>query len=203
MLARPGQGAFHQERRQHHAAGNAVGPRPDRVDGRRIARIIIARSDLVEEGARLRMAGQDLVGRVEMVRIARVPSSERSPACRAGRRACGKCSQIGMPGTLVAIGRNSPRIPSGASGFMSNESMWLSPPVKNTRITDLARGGDALVRLAALRTRSQEVGQAEAQQPRESHLNELTPNNADGMAVARFHDRFLRSLDRSRPWPLA
>ena len=45
-----------------------------------------------------------------------------------------------MPGTFVAIGLNSPRIPSGASGFMSNESRWLNPPVKNTRMTDLARG---------------------------------------------------------------
>ena len=38
------------------------------------------------------------------------------------------------------IGLNSPRIPSGASGFMSNESRWLSPPVRKTRIIDFARG---------------------------------------------------------------
>ena len=32
------------------------------------------------------------------------------------------------PGWLVAIGLNSPRMPSGASGFMSNVSMCEGPP---------------------------------------------------------------------------
>ena len=40
-------------------------------------------------------------------------------ACRASS---GKCSLIEMPGTLVAIGRNGPRMPSGASGFRSQVS---------------------------------------------------------------------------------
>ena len=34
----------------------------------------------------------------------------------------GKCSQISMPGTFVLIGLNSPRMPSGAVGFMSHIS---------------------------------------------------------------------------------
>jgi hypothetical protein len=52
----------------------------------------------------------------------------------------GKCSQMVSPGTSVAIDLNSPRMPSGASGFMSNVSMWLGAPVKKTRMTDFARG---------------------------------------------------------------
>jgi hypothetical protein len=40
-------------------------------------------------------------------------------ACRAR---CGRCSQTRMPGTLLAMGLNSPRISSGASGFMSKVS---------------------------------------------------------------------------------
>ena len=51
----------------------------------------------------------------------------------------GRCSQIETPGTFVAIGLNSPRIASGASGFMSNVSMWLGAPVRKTRIIDFAR----------------------------------------------------------------
>jgi hypothetical protein len=47
-------------------------------------------------------------------------------ACRANS---GRCSQILMPGTLVAMGINSPRMPSGASGFRSNVSCWDGPPV--------------------------------------------------------------------------
>ena len=43
--------------------------------------------------------------------------NERSNAQRSLRWASiGKCSQISMPGTLVAIGLNSPRIPLGAFG---------------------------------------------------------------------------------------
>ena len=35
----------------------------------------------------------------------------------------GKCSPMSMPGTLVLIGLNSPRISAGASGFRSHMSM--------------------------------------------------------------------------------
>ncbi len=68
-------------------------------------------------------------------------ASDRTIAIRSARAANpGKCSHIVMPGTAVEIGLNSPRIPSGASGFMSNESRCESPPVRNTRMTDFARG---------------------------------------------------------------
>jgi hypothetical protein len=42
----------------------------------------------------------------------------------------GKCSQRLMPGALVAMGLNSPRIPTGASGLRSNMSCVAGPPCK-------------------------------------------------------------------------
>src|SRR5579864_2910507 len=43
-----------------------------------------------------------------------------------------------MPDTLVLMGLNSPRTLDGASGLGSQMSMWLGPPWRKTRITDLA-----------------------------------------------------------------
>ena len=42
----------------------------------------------------------------------------------------GNSSQISMPGTLVAIGRKSPRISAGAFGFKSQRSKCDGPPGK-------------------------------------------------------------------------
>ena len=38
-----------------------------------------------------------------------------------------------------AMGEKGPRMPLGASGFMSNVSSWLGPPNRKTNITDFAR----------------------------------------------------------------
>src|SRR5215510_5516557 len=43
-----------------------------------------------------------------------------------------------MPGILVLIGLNSPRILEGASGLGSQMSRWLGPPWRKRRMTDLA-----------------------------------------------------------------
>ena len=51
----------------------------------------------------------------------------------------GRCSQIWIPGTFVAMGRNSPRNSGGASGFKSNVSSWLGPPKRNTITHERAR----------------------------------------------------------------
>ena len=40
----------------------------------------------------------------------------------------GRCSQIWSPGVFVAMGRNSPRISLGESGFRSKLSSCESPP---------------------------------------------------------------------------
>src|SRR5712692_4002683 len=51
----------------------------------------------------------------------------------------GMTSLSEMPGTIDLIGLNSPRTFEGASGFGSQISMWLGPPWRKTRMTDLAR----------------------------------------------------------------
>lgn len=50
----------------------------------------------------------------------------------------GRCSQTWTPGVRVAIGRNSPRMPSGASGLGSKLSCCASPPERKMKITDRA-----------------------------------------------------------------
>src|SRR5438445_631049 len=53
---------------------------------------------------------------------------ERTQANLSHIRACrGKCSQICTPGTLVWMGRNSPRYSTGASGLRSYMSMCDGP----------------------------------------------------------------------------
>src|SRR5579864_3139964 len=51
----------------------------------------------------------------------------------------GRCSQICIPGTLVEIGLNSPRISLGASGFRSNVSKWPHPPLCHSRMQEISR----------------------------------------------------------------
>jgi hypothetical protein len=56
-------------------------------------------------------------------------STERITAILSHMAACcGKCSLICTPGTLVAIGLNSPLNSAGASGFRSYMSMCDGPP---------------------------------------------------------------------------
>ena len=62
----------------------------------------------------------------------------------------GISSQIWMPGTLVAMGRNGP--PVGRPGFMSNVSNWLAPPFIHSRM-------QCLLLLADLRGQRRRAGQ--------------------------------------------
>jgi hypothetical protein len=57
------------------------------------------------------------------------------------RARSGRCSQIWTPGVRVEMGRNSPRMPSGASGLGSKLSCWASPPERKMKITDWAGCG--------------------------------------------------------------
>ncbi len=50
----------------------------------------------------------------------------------------GRCSQRRTPGAEVAIGLNSPRYSTGASGFMSQVSMCDAPPLSQMRMVDCA-----------------------------------------------------------------
>ena len=66
------------------------------------------------------------------------PTTERITAALSIRPAsCGKTSQISMPGTLVAIGLNSPRISAGASVLISHMSWCGGPPPRKMLITAL------------------------------------------------------------------
>ena len=67
-----------------------------------------------------------------------LPTTSRRRAILSINRACrGRSSQISMPGTLVRIGRNSPRYSFGASGFGSYMSRWDGPPGRKIMMTDL------------------------------------------------------------------
>src|SRR6266436_3382761 len=50
----------------------------------------------------------------------------------------GMVSLMCVPGILVLIGFNSPRMLAGASGFGSQMSIWLGPPCRKTMMTDFA-----------------------------------------------------------------
>ena len=91
----------------------------------------------------------------------------------AGRRSCGKTSPIWMPGTLVAIGLNSPRISTGASVLMSHMSWCGGPPPRKMLMTALcwlvraparasARKMSARVRLAAPKVKGADLQEAAA-----------------------------------------
>ncbi len=60
------------------------------------------------------------------------------------RAVCGSNSQSWMPGTEVGIGWNSPRISTGASGFMSQVSSWLGPPRMWRTMAEVGRRFGAL-----------------------------------------------------------
>src|SRR5438128_7931771 len=59
-----------------------------------------------------------------------------------------------MPGTAVAIGRNSPA--SGVPGFMSNVSFWLGPPSIHSRMHALCLTPDPAA-CAAIRSSQPDI----------------------------------------------
>src|SRR5436309_1224129 len=67
-----------------------------------------------------------------------------------------------MPGTVVAIGLNSPRISTGAAGFMSHMSRWLGPPLRKMRMQASA---DAACGLAGLSRASRSRGKDSPSMP--------------------------------------
>ena len=79
-------------------------------------------------------------------------------------------------GHVVAIGLNSPRMPSGASGFMSHMSRWLGPPLRNNQHAGV--GPRLRVRrLAAADSRSQQPRQRKAHQPQAADLQHVPARN--------------------------
>ncbi len=76
---------------------------------------------------------------------------------------------MSMPGTLVAIGRKTLLMPSGASGLRSNVSNWLGPPRKNSRITEVSVPAVPAV------ARRQQMRQQEAAQRQCSNSQHFAP----------------------------
>src|SRR5215831_11463175 len=82
-----------------------------------------------------------------------------------------------MPGTLVATGLNSPRILSGAAGFMSQVSSWLGPPCRRNRTQERAV---ALLREAsAAHSRPGSDRPKAPSPPRRSHSRRLQAESRD------------------------
>ena len=156
VLPRPGQRALDEPHRQGHAAGDAVAPVPQVVEHGRVAGEIVARGDAVQVAGPSRvgrLARQHAVDRDQVVPL-RVRHRPDDRQLVGPRRQAGKMLADLDPGTAVSIGLNSPRISSGASGFMSNESCCPSPPLSRITITDRARPGAGRSAAAAPRAAS-------------------------------------------------
>ena len=80
-----------------------------------------------------------------------------------------------IPGTLVAIAPNSPRISSGACGLGSKLSMWLIPPCSQTRMHDTSRPVSAA---RGPRLELQEARQAQTQGSQRADTQHVTPRHA-------------------------
>jgi len=66
----------------------------------------------------------------------------RMHSLSATRAVRGSNSEIDRPGTVVAIGPNSPRTSAGASGLGSHVECWGGPPIRNSTMHDRARPKD-------------------------------------------------------------
>ena len=71
-----------------------------------------------------------------------VDMPRRMQSLSATRAVRGSNSEIDRPGTVVAIGPNSPRTSAGASGLGSQVECWGGPPIRNSTMHDLARPKD-------------------------------------------------------------
>ena len=85
----------------------------------------------------------------------------------------GSSSQISMPGTLVAIGLNSPRISAGASGLRSNMSWCGGPPGRKTMMTALCE-----LRIPACASAARSCGKRQPAQRQAADLQEVAPRDA-------------------------
>ena len=83
-----------------------------------------------------------------------------------------------MPGTLVRIGRKSPRYSAGASGFMSYVSMCGGPPGSQMKMTDVS--GDGPPASAAVSFHGQHAGRAEAAERQGAELEEVATRDRAG-----------------------
>ncbi len=206
VLAGPDQRPFHQERRQHDAAGNPIAPGADHVDRGGIARIIVARGDLVEERPRLRVAGQDLVGRVEVVgiRMRQRPHDRHLVGPRGQERQVlavpdarhRRVDRLELAADAVwRLGLHVERVEMTQAARQEDDDHRLRPRLESRRL-DAGSAG----RLGATPQR-EELGQAQPQQARESDLEEFAAEDPHRMAVRQLHALSLESAPHgaSRP----
>ncbi len=105
----------------------------------------------------------------------------------------GMCSVIDTPGAAVAIGRNSPRIASGASGLRSHMSIVAGPPESQIWITPVAGPAVLAVSPAASARVCREASDPAARRRRRSrNRGDETPRSRSvfrehgGQALSRF-----------------
>src|SRR5579883_922880 len=98
-----------------------------------------------------------------------------------------------MPGTLVGITPNSPRISAGASGLGSKLSIWLIPPWSQSRMQETSRS----VRPPAARARSSRkrgrLSPKTPSEPTRSRSRRVTPSQL------RLDPRVSWNIGRSSP----
>ena len=105
------------DERRHRRVGRALQLRQHRAERRPAAGRLIA----------LR-PGRSCTGTQRGAAVGADDRADRRRTCPSSAAMRGNCSQISMPGTLVLIGLNSPRISAGASIFRSNMSWCGGPP---------------------------------------------------------------------------
>ena len=97
-----------------------------------------------------------------------------------------------------AIGRNGPRIFSGASGFRSKVSSWLGPPNRKRKITDLARARGAVGVRPGLG--GEQPGETHAEQAGPGRLEQRAPRDpVTGPSWKSFDAEHARPLRRGIP----
>ncbi len=94
----------------------------------------------------------------------------------------GRCSLIMMPGTAVSMALNSP--PLAWPGLGSNVSVWLGPPVIQSRMHDFRRRGSAPASAASASIQPEVEKPDDAGRGQPQHL---APRQFAGNSVRSIH----------------
>ena len=197
VLAGPGERPLHQERGQQHPRRQPVGPGPDRLECRGVAGIVVPRGDLVEEGARLGMPGEELVRRVEVVRM---PVRERphdgqpigargEPRQVLAERDAGRLrgDRLELAADLGRrVGLQVERVELARPAGQEDQDHRLRPPGRS--------------RLRGRSPREQAVD-PQAEEPGEADLEELAAGDARRVPMRRGHEHVLGLEGRAGPIP--
>ena len=186
VLARPDEWSFHQESGEHHAARDAVGPRPEMAQGRGVAREVGPRGDLVEEGPRLRLSGQDFMRCIKVIGV----FMRKGPNDR---------QHLGAPGHFGKDLRERDARDAAVDGreVAADALRGVRLGVERIDVAEAAREEDQHHRLgprdeflASLltiggRAGRHQAGKTDAEQTREADLKEFAANDPIMMAMAK------------------